>query len=109
MDACRTEEKGIGNTTVAPLGMPLLARVQRPADVRLCTPSELTTLAAEMRAFLIRSVTRTGGHLGAALGVVELAVALCAELDLDGGDALIWDVGHQCYPHKLLTGRADRF
>lgn len=87
----------------------LLASITGPADVKCLASRQLEELAAELRDFLIDSVTQTGGHLGAGLGVVELTVALFAELDLDGGDRLVWDVGHQCYPHKLLTGRAGRF
>jgi 1-deoxy-D-xylulose-5-phosphate synthase len=68
----------------------------------------LRAFAAEIRAFIIESVTRTGGHLGAGLGVVELTLALFAEFDFNEHDKLVWDVGHQCYPHKLLTGRAHQ-
>ncbi|HYD48288.1 MAG TPA: 1-deoxy-D-xylulose-5-phosphate synthase N-terminal domain-containing protein, partial [Terriglobales bacterium] len=86
----------------------LLARTQAPAAVRALPPSDLQLLADQVRAFIIDAVPRVGGHLGAGLGVVELTVALFAELDF-GRDKLIWDVGHQCYPHKVLTGRAGRF
>ena len=91
-----------------PERFPLLADILDPSDVRRLDRSQLQQLATEVRAFLIESVTRTGGHLGAGLGVVELTVALFAELDL-AHDRLVWDVGHQCYPHKALTGRAHRF
>ncbi len=86
---------------------PLLDRVQTPADLRQLSDSELRVLADELRAETISAVSMTGGHLGAGLGVVELTVALHAVFDTPR-DRLIWDVGHQCYPHKILTGRRDR-
>ena len=88
---------------------PLLHAIRTPADVKRLDEAVLPALADEMRRFIIDSVTRTGGHLGAGLGVVELTLALFAEFDFNTRDKLIWDVGHQCYPHKLLTGRAGRF
>ncbi len=89
--------------------LPALEYLRGPEDVRRLSPAQLQRLAEEMREFLIDAVTRIGGHLGAGLGVVELTIALFAELDLNDGDKLVWDVGHQCYPHKLLTGRARGF
>ncbi len=86
---------------------PLLDRVQLPADLKGLTDAQLTQLAHELRAETISAVSETGGHLGAGLGVVELTVALHAVFDTPH-DKLIWDVGHQCYPHKILTGRRDR-
>jgi len=86
---------------------PLLDRVLLPADVRRLSDRELRQLADEVRAETISAVSVTGGHLGAGLGVVELTVALHAVFDTPR-DKLIWDVGHQCYPHKILTGRRDR-
>ena len=86
---------------------PLLDRVKTPADLRQLSDSELRVLADELRAETISAVSMTGGHLGAGLGVVELTVALHAVFDTPR-DRLIWDVGHQCYPHKILTGRRDR-
>ena len=86
---------------------PLLDMVQRPADLRQFSDAELTRLAAELRAETISAVSVTGGHLGAGLGVVELTVALHAVFDTPK-DKLIWDVSHQSYPHKILTGRRDR-
>ncbi len=83
---------------------PLLDRVAGPADLRDFTDTELATLADELRAETIDVVSRTGGHLGSSLGVVELTVALHAVFRTPF-DKLIWDVGHQCYPHKILTGR----
>ena len=86
---------------------PLLDRVAIPADMRGLSDEELKTLAAELRAETIDVVSVTGGHLGAGLGVVELTVAIHAVFNTPD-DRLIWDVGHQCYPHKILTGRRDR-
>ncbi len=86
---------------------PLLDRVQGPADLKALSDAELRRLADELRAETISAVSETGGHLGAGLGVVELAVAIHAVFDTPR-DRLIWDVGHQCYPHKILTGRRDR-
>ena len=87
--------------------MSLLDRVQTPADLKGMSRDELRALSDEMRAFLIDICSRTGGHIGAGLGVVELTVALHHVLDAPR-DQLVWDVGHQGYPHKLLTGRAGR-
>ena len=86
---------------------PHLDRVSAPSDLRSLTNTELAHLATELRNEVIFSVATTGGHLGSSLGVVELTVALHAVFDTPR-DKLIWDVGHQCYPHKVLTGRRDR-
>ncbi|MGS4945510.1 1-deoxy-D-xylulose-5-phosphate synthase [Meridianimarinicoccus sp. RP-17] len=86
---------------------PLLDRVASPADLKALSDAELRRLVDEVRAETISAVSVTGGHLGAGLGVVELTVALHAVFDTPR-DKLIWDVGHQCYPHKILTGRRDR-
>lgn len=86
---------------------PLLDRVRIPADLRNLSADQLKQLAAELRAETIHAVSQTGGHLGASLGVVELTVAVHAVFDTPE-DRLIWDVGHQAYPHKILTGRRDR-
>jgi 1-deoxy-D-xylulose-5-phosphate synthase len=86
---------------------PLLDRVQTPADVRRLPENQLRQLADELRQETISAVSVTGGHLGAGLGVVELTVALHYVFDTPV-DKLIWDVGHQAYPHKILTGRRDR-
>ncbi len=88
---------------------PELAALRSPDAVKGMDGDRLRVFAAEIRAFIIESVTRTGGHLGAGLGVVELTLALFAEFDFNERDKLVWDVGHQCYPHKLLTGRAAQF
>ena len=86
---------------------PILDRVNIPADLKRLSDRELRLLADEVRAEVISAVSVTGGHLGAGLGVVELTVALHAVFDTPR-DRLIWDVGHQAYPHKILTGRRDR-
>ena len=86
---------------------PTLDQVGSPADMRGMSDDTLATLADELRSEVIEAVSQTGGHLGSSLGVVELTVALHAVFDTPR-DKLIWDVGHQCYPHKILTGRRDR-
>ncbi len=86
---------------------PILDRVHFPGDLKALSDRELHQLADELRAETISAVSVTGGHLGAGLGVVELTVALHAVFDTPR-DKIIWDVGHQCYPHKILTGRRDR-
>lgn len=86
---------------------PQLDRVQSPADLKSLTAVQMQELAADVRAFLIESCSRTGGHIGAGLGVVELTIALHHVFDTPR-DQLVWDVGHQGYPHKVLTGRAAR-
>ena len=86
---------------------PLLDRVRFPSDLKNLSPDQLRQLADELRGETIDAVAKTGGHLGAGLGVVELTIALHYVFDTPG-DKLIWDVGHQAYPHKILTGRRDR-
>ena len=86
---------------------PLLSQVHTPADVRRLDEEQLPELARELRDFLIESVARSGGHFGAGLGCVELTVALHFLYDTPH-DRVVWDVGHQAYPHKILTGRRDR-
>jgi 1-deoxy-D-xylulose-5-phosphate synthase len=86
---------------------PLLDKVRLPSDLRGLDEAQLPQLASELRAELIDAVSQTGGHLGAGLGVVELTVALHYVFDTPD-DRIIWDVGHQAYPHKILTGRRDR-
>jgi len=86
---------------------PLLDRVNLPSDLKNLSPEQLRQLADQLRHETIDAVARTGGHLGAGLGVVELTVALHYVFDTPA-DRLIWDVGHQAYPHKILTGRRDR-
>jgi len=90
-----------------PSKSPLLDRVKTPSDLRKLDPSQLRQLADELRQETIDAVAVTGGHLGAGLGVIELTVALHYVFDTPN-DRLVWDVGHQAYPHKILTGRRDR-
>ena len=90
-----------------PLSYPLLQSVNDPADLRRLPRAQLKTLAAQLRAFVLHSVAQTGGHLGSNLGTVELTVALHAVFNTPY-DRLVWDVGHQTYPHKILTGRRER-
>src|SRR5436190_570210 len=90
-----------------PKRYPLLARIDTPADLRGFDEAELPEVARELRAYLIEAVAHGGGHFGAGLGVVELTVALHYLYDTPA-DRVVWDVGHQCYPHKILTGRRDQ-
>lgn len=85
---------------------PRLSRIDRPADLRTFEPSELRAIADELRGYLIESVGKSGGHFGAGLGVVELTTLLHYLYDTPE-DRIVWDVGHQSYPHKILTGRRD--
>ena len=86
---------------------PLLDQVKWPADLRKLPKSDLRQLADELRQEMIDAVSETGGHLGSGLGVVELTAAIHYVFNTPD-DRLVWDVGHQCYPHKILTGRRDR-
>ena len=86
---------------------PLLDKINVPSDLRQLQAEELVTLSDELRSFLISSVSKSGGHLAAGLGTVELTIALHYVFDTPN-DKLVWDVGHQAYPHKILTGRKDR-
>ena len=86
----------------------ILDRIHSPEDLRALDGSELPLLCDELRGFLVTQVSRTGGHLASNLGVVELTVAIHRVFDT-ARDRLVFDVGHQCYVHKILTGRADRF
>src|SRR6185369_5176651 len=86
---------------------PLLDTVHYPSDIRALSKDQLPQLADELRQEVISAVSVTGGHLGAGLGVVELTVAIHYVFDTPR-DTLVWDVGHQCYPHKIVTGRRDR-
>lgn len=86
---------------------PYLTDIDTPAQLRKLKPAELITLAEELRAFLIQSISMTGGHLAAGLGTVELTIALHYVFNTPD-DRLVWDVGHQSYPHKILTGRRER-
>jgi len=86
---------------------PLLDQIETPAELRKLTPQQLPQLAEELRHFLIESISTSGGHFAAGLGVVELTVALHYIYNTPE-DRLVWDVGHQCYPHKALTGRREQ-
>src|SRR6478609_531271 len=88
--------------------VPILPTIQGPADLRGLDELELAQLAVEIRETIIRTVATTGGHLGSSLGVVELTIALHRLLE-SPRDRIVWDTGHQAYPHKLLTGRFERF
>src|SRR5690625_7112659 len=87
--------------------MSLLARITSPAELKKLNAEELAQLAAEIREFLVQSVSKTGGHLGPNLGVVELTMAL-HRVFASPKDTIVFDTGHQSYVHKLLTGRKDR-
>ena len=87
---------------------PWLEHINSPADLKRLPAEELPGLCAEIREFLIESVSKTGGHLASNLGAVELTVAIHRVFSVPRDD-LIFDVGHQCYVHKMLTGRKDRF
>jgi 1-deoxy-D-xylulose-5-phosphate synthase len=91
---------------IDPTRYPRLSRIQIPADLRQFGEDELPAIAEELRAYLIESVGKSGGHFGAGLGVIELTVALHWLYDTPD-DRIVWDVGHQTYPHKILTGRRD--
>src|SRR6185295_16925431 len=86
---------------------PLLSAIATPADLRKLPAGKLPALSKELRQFLIQSVSTRGGHFAAGLGTVELTVALHYVFDTPN-DRLVWDVGHQAYPHKVLTGRRDQ-
>ncbi len=98
------DSNSLNNTTSS---FPILARIESPDDLRALDDDELPELASELRAFLIESLSKTGGHLGSGLGSIEITIALHYLFDTPK-DRLIWDVGHQCYPHKILTGRRDQ-
>src|ERR1051325_6469189 len=87
--------------------MNLLENINDPADLRQLPRTQLTPLAHELRQFLLESVSKTGGHLSSNLGTVELTIALHYVFDTPR-DRIVWDVGHQTYPHKILTGRRER-
>ncbi|PKM09931.1 MAG: 1-deoxy-D-xylulose-5-phosphate synthase [Gammaproteobacteria bacterium HGW-Gammaproteobacteria-5] len=92
---------------IDPIRYPLLSQIAVPADLRTVSEDDLKAVADELRAYLIETVAQVGGHFGAGLGVIELTVALHYVFNTPD-DRLVWDVGHQCYPHKILTGRRDQ-
>ena len=85
----------------------LLDKVNYPSDLKKLNDAELVDLASDIRAYILDVISRTGGHLAAGLGTVELSISLHYIFNTPK-DKIIWDVGHQCYPHKILTGRKDR-
>src|SRR3569623_1454452 len=93
--------------------MALLDGIKTPADLKKLSPAQLPALAEEMRCRIVEGVSKNGGHLASNLGVVEMTIALHYIYDFGaypaGPDRLLWDVGHQSYPHKMLTGRAHQF
>ncbi len=93
--------------TTMPSGFPLLESINTPSELRRLSEAQLPRLASELREFLIKSVSQTGGHLSAGLGTVELTIAIHYVFNTPE-DRLVWDVGHQSYPHKILTGRRER-
>jgi 1-deoxy-D-xylulose-5-phosphate synthase len=107
LQECEIEAAQVKTLVPGKPATPLLDEVKFPADIRKLKPAQLQQLADEVRAETIDAVSVTGGHLGAGLGVVELTVALHYVFNTPD-DILIWDVGHQAYPHKILTGRRDR-
>ncbi|HEX2964750.1 MAG TPA: 1-deoxy-D-xylulose-5-phosphate synthase N-terminal domain-containing protein, partial [Syntrophorhabdaceae bacterium] len=86
----------------------LLEKINSPTDLRTLSQAELVVLAQEVRSFITDIISKTGGHLSSNLGVVELTIALHYVFNTPN-DKIIWDVGHQCYTHKILTGRRDLF
>ena len=86
----------------------VLEKIEQANDIKKLNPQELEILAGEIREFLIEKISKTGGHLASNLGVIELTMALHLSFDLMR-DRIIWDVGHQAYVHKILTGRAEEF
>jgi 1-deoxy-D-xylulose-5-phosphate synthase len=98
------DSNSLNNTTSS---FPILARIESPDDLRALDEDELPELASELRAFLLESLSKTGGHLASGLGSIEITIALHYLFDTPK-DRLIWDVGHQCYPHKILTGRREQ-
>ncbi len=98
----------MSDAPTSPAGRPLLESIQGPQDLKQLPAERLPELCAELREFLLESVQQTGGHLGSNLGVVEIATAIHYVFDLRR-DRVVWDVSHQCYPHKILTGRREGF
>ena len=86
----------------------MLEKIQQPNDIKKIPEEQLTEVAAEIREFLVETMSKLGGHLASNLGVVELTIALHRVFELPK-DKIIWDVGHQSYTHKILTGRKDAF
>ena len=108
IDQKSAQSQATGEAETPHIPTPVLDTIHQPQDLNGKSLKELTALAAEIRAEMIQTVTQTGGHLGASLGTVELAIALHYVFE-SPRDKLVWDVGHQAYVHKMLTGRRDRF
>ena len=106
-DSPRLDSPRLDSPRIDPARYPRLSAIDNPSDLRGFEESELTAIADELRAYLIEQVARVGGHFGAGLGVIELTTALHYLYDTPH-DRIVWDVGHQSYPHKILTGRRDR-
>ena len=87
----------------------ILEKINKPSDLKTLLPEDLETLAAELREEIISVCSKNGGHIASSLGVVELTIAILKSFDIENADKIIWDVGHQSYPYKILTGRKDRF
>ena len=87
----------------------ILDRLKDPSEIKYLSQSEMTALAAELRGEIIDRVSQNGGHLASNLGVIELTIALFAKFNFRDEDQIVWDVGHQSYAYKILTGRRDRF
>src|SRR5262245_45452019 len=90
------------------LEFPLLSRIDTPADIKKLERPQLSQLADQLRSFMIHTISKTGGHLASSLGTVELTIELHYVCNAPK-DQLVWDVGHQAYGHKILTGRRDQF
>ncbi|MGA2070244.1 MAG: 1-deoxy-D-xylulose-5-phosphate synthase N-terminal domain-containing protein, partial [Sedimentisphaerales bacterium] len=102
------EIKGVSGADVDWQGYPLLAGINGVGDLKGLSVAQLQQLADEIRQFIIETVGRTGGHLASSLGVVDITIALHYVFDFER-DKLVWDVGHQCYAHKIITGRKEEF
>src|SRR5262249_37083058 len=103
---CRQERFSLKIMGIEDLDLSLLSRIDSPVDVKRLERQQLVRLADELRSFMIHTISKTGGHLASSLGTVELTVALHHVFDAPK-DLIVWDVGHQAYGHKILTGRRD--
>jgi 1-deoxy-D-xylulose-5-phosphate synthase len=108
MSSAAVERTALTRRSYYSLKMSILERIDSPADLQRLSPAELNALAAELRTYLVETISKTGGHISSSLGVVELTLALHRVFE-SPRDKLVWDTGHQGYIHKLLTGRRDRF
>ena len=112
-DSCRCSGQSLLSEACLMSALPILDSIREPSDLRALTVPELQQLAGEIRERIFQAVSTNGGHLASNLGVVELTIALHYVYEFGpypkGPDRLLFDVGHQCYPHKMLTGRAGQF